>query len=96
MLTPLICAAIFSSGESGALAEPFIVQANGKPIKLKIGHAAPTMADFDGDGKNDLLVGEFSGGGIRFYKNMGTPAEPKFTEFTMIAAGGKPIKVEAG
>jgi hypothetical protein len=35
------------------------------------GYAAPCWADVDGDGKKDLLVGQFNGGKIRVYKNLG-------------------------
>jgi hypothetical protein len=35
------------------------------------GWAAPCWADLDGDGKKDLLVGQFNKGKIRFYKNLG-------------------------
>ncbi len=80
----------------GALQEPFLAQANGKPIQLNVGHAAPMLTDFDGDGKRDLLVGEFGGGGIRFYKNHGSSAQPEFRDFAMVEADGKPIRVEAG
>jgi hypothetical protein len=35
------------------------------------GYAAPCWADIDGDGKKDLLVGQFHGGKIRVFKNLG-------------------------
>lgn len=78
------------------LAEPFLALAGGKPIQLNVGHAAPILADYDRDGRPDLLVGEFGGGGIRFYRNVGSAQAPKFDKFTMLAAAGKQISVEAG
>jgi hypothetical protein len=35
------------------------------------GYAAPCWADIDGDGKKDLLVGQFNQGKIRVFKNLG-------------------------
>ena len=35
------------------------------------GYAAPCWADIDGDGNKDLLVGQFSKGKIRVFKNLG-------------------------
>lgn len=35
------------------------------------GYAAPGWADVDGDGRKDLLVGQFKGGKIRTFKNLG-------------------------
>jgi len=40
-------------------APPVRLEANGVPIDVTIGHAAPYVIDFDGDGVRDLLVGEF-------------------------------------
>jgi len=75
---------------------PFRVQAGGKPIDVDIGHAAPFVVDFDGDGVRDLLVGQFGNGRCRIYKNTGTNSAPKFGEFTFLEAGGKTAEVAAG
>lgn len=68
---------------SDELAPPVRLEANGKAIDTDIGHAAPFVTDFDGDGVQDLLVGQFGGGQLWIYRNEGTNAEPK------LAAGFK-------
>ena len=51
---------------------PVRMQADGAAVRVESpGWAAPCWADLDGDGKKDLLVGQFSGGKIRIYKNLG-------------------------
>jgi hypothetical protein len=35
-------------------------------------------------------------GAIRLYLNRGTHAAPVFNDFTLLEAGGKPIKLDAG
>ncbi|HIE69186.1 MAG TPA: hypothetical protein EYP98_02955 [Planctomycetes bacterium] len=44
------------------LGAPVRIQANGSPIDVTVGHAAPFMRDMNGDGIRDLLVGEFGTG----------------------------------
>jgi hypothetical protein len=46
--------------------------ADGVPVRVESpGYAAPCWADIDGDGKKDLLVGQFNKGKIRVYRNLG-------------------------
>ena len=46
--------------------------ADGAAVRVESpGYAAPCWADMDGDEKKDLLVGQFSGGKIRVFKNLG-------------------------
>jgi hypothetical protein len=65
------------------LAAPIRLEAAGEAIDTEIGHAAPLVADYDGDGVQDLLVGQFGGGILWLYRNEGTNVEPK------LAAGVK-------
>ena len=88
-------AAVHSQGASD-LEPPFRIEAGGKPISVEIGHAAPYVHDFDGDGVRDLIVGQFGSGRCRIYKNTGTNAAPQFGEFTFLEAGGKVAEVKAG
>ena len=46
----------------------------------------------DGDGRRDLLVGDFSGE-FRLYRNVGTDREPKFAAGELLIAGGAMAKV---
>ncbi|SMC94083.1 FG-GAP and VCBS repeat-containing protein [Pedobacter africanus] len=75
------------------LAPGFKIEANGKPIAADIGHAAPFMIDFDGDGRKDLVMGEFKEGKARVYLNVGTDKAPQFKDFSYLQAGGKDASV---
>jgi hypothetical protein len=81
---------------SDTLSSPFRVEADGKPIDVEIGHAAPLAADFDGDGNFDLLVGQFGDGKLRIYRNQGDNKSPKFGAFAYFKSGGSDGKVPAG
>ncbi len=51
---------------------PKRLDAGGVAVRVESpGYAAPCWADLDGDGKKDLLVGQFNKGKIRVYKNLG-------------------------
>jgi hypothetical protein len=75
------------------LAAPVLVLDGKQPIDVDVGHATPYVVDWDGDGKKDLLVGQFGEGKLRIYLNKGTDAEPRFDGFTYLQAGGKDATV---
>lgn len=74
--------------------EPIQVQADGQPVATEApGYAAPTMADVDGDGKADLVVGQFMKGKMHVFKNIGTVKAPKFGKGSFIMCEGEPALV---
>ena len=94
MLLFLLCCATFPGG--GELAAPLRLEAEGVPIDTEIGHAAPYLYDWNGDGLRDLLVGQFLEGKLRIYKNLGSELEPRFGDLTWFETGGKVVKVPTG
>ena len=78
------------------LAKGGMWEAAGKPIDVEIGHLVPRVCDWNNDGKKDLIVGQFASGAIRLYLNQGTDAAPVFREPSLLQAGGKPIRLDAG
>jgi hypothetical protein len=88
---------------TGAFAEtpvfepPVPIQANGVNINVGYGgNASPFMIDWDGDGKQDLLLGQFDQGRIRFYSNTGTNYNPTFGNFVYLQASGTYISLSYG
>lgn len=75
------------------LADPIVIEADGEPIRVTTGHAAPFVVDLDGDGLKDLVVGQFGEGRARIYRNLGTAEEPRFADFTWLEAEGEPASV---
>ena len=70
------------------------------PVRLKAGdaairvespgYAAPCWTDVDGDGKKELLVGQFNQGKIRVFKHLGAE---KFAPGNWLQAEGKVAEV---
>jgi hypothetical protein len=79
-----------------ALAAPVRVEAGGKAIDTEVGHAHPLVADWDGDGVNDLLVGQFGDGILWTYRNEGTNANAKLAAGVKFKDGGKDGRVPTG
>jgi hypothetical protein len=78
------------------LAPPVRLEAGGKPIDTEVGHAAPFVYDWDGDGVRDLLVGQFGGGVLWIFRNEGTNAQPKLAAGVKFKQGAKDGTVPSG
>jgi hypothetical protein len=78
------------------LAPPVRIEAAGKSIDTAIGHAAPFVGDFDGDGVSDLLVGQFGEGLLWIYRNEGTNAAPRLAAGVKFKGGEKDGCVPTG
>ena len=78
------------------LAPPVRLEAAGKVIDTEVGHAAPCVGDFDGDGVPDLLVGQFGEGILWVYRNEGTAAKPKLAAGKQFMEGKKDYRVPTG
>ncbi len=78
------------------LAPPVRLEASGKPIDTEVGHAAPFVCDWDGDGVRDLLVGQFGGGVLWIFRNEGTNAAPKLAAGAKFKQGAKDGTVPSG
>ena len=79
--------ALLCAGASAELQPGVRLEMAGKPIDGEIGHLVPTVVDWNGDGKKDLLVGQFGGGRIRVDLNEGTDGKPTFKSFKYLQAG---------
>ena len=77
------------------LSPPVRLEADGKPINIgklsRIAHAGPWIADVDGDGDRDLLVGDFPGY-FWLFDNEGTEEAPVYTSKGKLQAGGEDAK----
>lgn len=62
-------------------------------IETKEKNLGPDLVDLDGDGKLDLVAGNY--GGVFFvYRNEGTASEPSFGAPTKLQSGGKDLAIE--
>ena len=71
------------------------VQCNGTNIDVDY-YGSPFVADWNGDGLKDLVVGQFYYGSIRYYENVGTNAAPVFTSYSLLQADATNITLPYG
>ena len=84
----LYCSALCSAIE---FAPPVRLKAGGVAIRVEApGYASPCLADLDGKGTLDLLVGQFKQGKIQLFKGLGGG---QFATGTWLQAEGKPAEV---
>lgn len=92
----LLAAAAAAAGAADDLAPPVRLEAGGKPIDTEIGHAAPLVVDWNGDGKRDLLVGQFGGGRLWIFRNTGEDGDPRLAAGFLFKEGAEEATVPTG
>ena len=89
--------AVVAFAQTPVFDAPVAIEANGVPINVGTGgNASPFMIDWDGDGRQDLLLGQYSSGKVRFYANTDSNFNPVFGDFVYLQADGADISVSSG
>lgn len=70
-----------------AFGKPHRLRADSKELQVPHGDSGPFVADWDGDGKRDLLVGA-GDGSVWFYRNIGDAKTPKLAACQMLIGPG--------
>ena len=66
--------------------ERTLVRAGGRTIRVNGGDSGPTAADWDGDGRFDLIVGA-GDGSVTLYPGIGEPGSPRFGAGVSLVSG---------
>ena len=91
MIVTLLSMLVAAGDPSAGFEPPVRLRAGEAPVRVESpGWAAPCWADVDGDGKKDLLVGQFNGGKIHVHRNLG---DGKFAPSEWLKAEGKVAEV---
>ena len=91
LFSALLVGGAAAAGRAADFEPPVRLTAGGAAIRVESpGYAAPCWADLDGDGKKDLLVGQFRQGKIRVFKHEGGA---RFAPGKWVEADGKAAEV---
>jgi hypothetical protein len=95
VLLSLLAAVAFA--ETPVFDTPVAIEANGVPINVGTGgNASPFLVDWNGDGRQDLLLGQYLYGKVRYYENVGEDTAPAFGDFAYLQADGADISLTYG
>lgn len=90
-LSALLVGGGVASGGDAEFAPPVRIMGGDAAVRVESpGWAYPCLADLDGDGKKELLVGQFNGGKIKVYQQV---SGEKFSTGKWLQAGGKDAEV---
>jgi hypothetical protein len=98
---PSVISMIAFLGHSACVvAEPLLqagvcIQDGGSPLAVDI-MSAPTVVDWNNDGRKDLVAGQFSYGKIKVYLNQNTDAAPVFDGGFFVQSGGQDVTTSYG
>jgi len=94
--TILMTGLLFSvSGQAPFFEDPVYIYEGAAIIDVGW-YGSPFAYDWDGDGKKDLLVGQFTQGKIRFFGNTGEHNNPVFDNYFFLQASGVDITLPYG
>jgi hypothetical protein len=72
-------------------ATPLLLESEDGPIRVEApGYACPSWFDVDEDGREDLVVGQFLGGKMKVYRNLG---DGRFAAGEWLEADGETAEV---
>ena len=64
---------------------------------LTVGYnSQPAVVDWNGDGKKDVVCGQYAYGNIRFYPNVGADTAPEFNGYRLLEADDTVITLPYG
>jgi len=66
------------------------IEAGSNPLQVDR-YSVPTVADWNNDGKKDLIVGQYMWGHVSLFVNHGTDLNPSFDGGRLIRSGEEPI-----
>jgi len=90
-VAPISATPVTQGSQAPQFEAPVRLKAAGEYIKTESpGYASPCWHDVDGDGKKDLIVGQFAGGKMKVYRNLGSG---KLAKGEWLEAEGKVAEV---